>query len=811
MMKAFKFTLIFISSILFWSCVENTSKKGAIEDFIPKDASVVFKISNFETLQKDLSNNAIINNYKKIDAYKFLSEKATLLQHLKPEEASIIAISQQNDSTASYTFITRESPKLFIADSLKNTSIETIAYNDISMQRIIIEDETAFATTIDSVFVASSSQKVLQDIIEEKTLKDPVFKKVASIKNNAEVEMILPATTIKNTDSTSINFASWATLDMAILPDAITATGVAIARDSVQQLLNVFKEQVPQENNLSQVIPTDYKWATSITYSNAEALTKLITNYKRDSLTQVYPILGSTNEAGSIVLENGVVIGLKSIDATLTQDALAPYVTEISSLRDITIYSFSESDLFSEAFSPLLNQAQANYMIQLDNFFVFTPTEDIANQCIIAFKNKDVLSETSYYQDSKTYIGQSSSLLIYRSKEHISDALSTFFNKQNTQQIKNKTLSKYPLALFQFSYDRDFAHINLVCKEASTSKQVSATVSQEASITLENEILGNPQFFSNHRTNSKDIVVQDVTNTVHLFANNVKSLWTKELDKPILGEINEVDILRNGKKQLAFATSSALYVVDRNGKDVAPFPIKFKDKVTQPLAVFDYDNNRKYRFVITQDKDVLLYNSEGKLVKGFGFNGAKSSIVQPPKHIRMGNKDYILIAEESGKLNILSRVGKSRVTVSKTFSFSEIPITREGSNFVVITKDNKKASINQSGKVNFQNLNISPSYWFTIKGSIKATLDDNLLRINGKLVELPFGIYTNPQLFLANRTTYISLTETQENKVYVYDKIGRLLSGFPIYGISEAAVSSVKDKTLVLTKANTREVIVYGF
>ncbi|MDT0555815.1 hypothetical protein [Patiriisocius hiemis] len=810
-MKGFKFILINIASILLWSCGENTSKKGVIEDFIPKDASVVFKVSNFETLQKDLSNNAIINNYKKVSAYKFLSEKATLLRHLKPEEASIIAISEQNDSTASYTFITRESPKLFIADSLKNTSIETLAYNDISMQRIIIEDKTAFTTTIDSVFVASSSQKVLQDIIEKKTLKDPVFKKVASIKSNAEVEMILPATALKNTDSSKLNFASWVTLDIAVLPDAITATGVALARDTVPQLINVFKGQIPQKNNLAQITPTDYKWATSITYSNAEALTKSINTFKKDSLNQISSIIGSTNEAGSVVLEKGVVIALKSIDATLTQDALAPFITETSSLREVTIYSFSETDLFSEAFSPLLNHTEANYMIQLDDFFVFTPTEDIANQCIIAFKNKDVLSETSYYQDSKTYIGESSSMLLYRSKEHISDGLSMFFNSKNEQQIKNKSLSKYPLALLQFSYDRDFAHINLVCKEASTSKQVSAAVSQETSITLENEILGNPQFFSNHRTNSKDIVVQDVTNTLHLFAINGRSLWTKKLDKPILGEINEVDILRNGKKQLAFTTASTLYVVDRNGKDVAPFPIKFKDEVTQPLSVFDYDNNRKYRFVITQDKDVLLYNSEGKLVKGFGFNGTKSSIVQPPKHIRMGNKDYIIIAEENGKLTILSRVGKNRVTVTKTFSFSKIPVTREGSNFVVITKDNKKASINQNGKVSFQNLNISPSYWFTTKGSIKATLDDNLLRINGKLVELPFGIYTNPQLFLANRTTYISVTETQENKVYVYDKTGRLLSGFPIYGISESAISSVKNKSLVLTKANDKEIIVYGF
>src|SRR5690554_7864081 len=103
----------------------------------------------------------------------------------------------------------------------------------------------------------------------------------------------------------------------------------------------------------------------------------------------------------------------------------------------------------------------------------------------------------------------------------------------------------------------------------------------------------------------------------------------------------------------------------------------------------------------------------------------------------MGNKDYILIAEQDGKLNILSRVGKPRVKVSKTFKFSDIPITSEDKNFVVITKDNAKEQISEKGEVSSQKLDVSINYWFTTVGSLKATLDNNLLRINGKLAELP--------------------------------------------------------------------------
>ena len=60
------------------------------------------------------------------------------------------------------------------------------------------------------------------------------------------------------------------------------------------------------------------------------------------------------------------------------------------------------------------------------------------------------------------------------------------------------------------------------------------------------------------------------------------------------------------------------------------------------------------------------------------------------------------------------------------------------------------------------------------------------MRINGILVELPYGIYTKPSISIVNQKEYISITETQENKIYVYSKSGNLLHGFPVYGTSIA-------------------------
>jgi hypothetical protein len=354
--------------------------------------------------------------------------------------------------------------------------------------------------------------------------------------------------------------------------------------------------------------------------------------------------------------------------------------------------------------------------------------------------------------------------------------------------------------------------VNLVCKEASEKIQVAGSVAQQFSIVLDDPILGNPRFFSNHRTRGKDIVVQDIKNKLYLISSSGKVLWKKQLDGAILGTFNEIDILKNGRKQLAFATSKTFYVIDRKGKEVKPFPMKFKDPITQPLAVFDYDNKRNYRFVITQGNEVFMYDNKAKQVKGFTFKKAKSDIVLPPQHIRLGNKDYLLVAEKNGKLNILSRVGKSRINVDHKFDFSDTPIQKEGSRFVVITKDNVKKTVSQTGKVNSQKIAVSGAYAFKIKGQTKVTLDDNLLRINGNLVELPFGIYTAPEIFTVNRITYITVTETQEKKVFVLTKSGNIVSGFPIYGSDIASLGDAKNnkRLHVVAKGENAEIILYG-
>ena len=791
----------------FISCDPAPSKLKALSDFIPKNPSVVFSINDFEALKSDLKNNSFLSNLKNAQAYSYLKNKE-IFKYLHPNSKSVLCISEGNDEPA-FTFMTKLSKDLFNLDSIADHTIENSSFNSFTFQKVIINKQAIFITVEDSIFFASNSEKTLANILSDKNENNAIFKKITALSNQQDLTAFIPANEIL-ANQLLFNFGSWAALNIEVLPDALTASGVVLTNDSVPQLISVFKGLNPQQNEIAKVTPTNAHTVVSLTFDDFALFQNNLQNFRgiksiKDEETILFE---AVNEVSKISFSKGNAIILKSIDPQLTNEALQNFSSPKTPFKGIMIHRFNEPNLFVNHFLTFTNRTAPKEVFILDNFFIFSENEEVTQNIINSYLLNNCLSSTSYYKEALSQLSDESSLLVMKLNGDYSEAISTLLKTE----IAIVSFKKYPIAILQFNYDRDFAHVNFVCKEASTSnsKKVAGKVTQINSIQLENELLNDPTFFSNHRTGGKDIVVQDVTNKMYFISSGGKILWTKKLKNPILGKIEEVDLLRNGKKQLAFTTKNNFYILDRTGRAIAPFPKKFRDEITQGISVFDYDNNRKYRFVITQGKEPLMLDGKGKKVKGFKFKKTKSNIVFPPQHFRIKSKDYIIIAEENGKLNILSRIGKPRVTVSKTFDFSNTPITLEKSKLVVINKDNSKNSVGLDGKTITNKLKVT-SYHFTVKGKTKVTLDDNLMRINGVLIELPFGIYTAPTISIVNRKTYISITETQENKVYVYNKSGNLLSGFPVYGTSIIDLGDLtkNGKTNFLVKGAAKNILLY--
>ena len=206
-----------------------------------------------------------------------------------------------------------------------------------------------------------------------------------------------------------------------------------------------------------------------------------------------------------------------------------------------------------------------------------------------------------------------------------------------------------------------------------------------------------------------------------------------------------------------------------------------------------------------------MLDREANKVDGFIYKNAPDKIIQKPQHIRLGNKDYILIQLESGKLEILNRRGENRIPLAEQFQFSENPVFENSNSFQVLEADGTSVIISQSGKINRKSNALGKGFQFAKLNKTAASLQENKLIINTKSQEIALGIYTGLQIKQVSNKYYICVTDLQEKRVLIYDDKGDLLPNFPVYGASKIDLGPLKNaKDLgFTTQGESDSVIIY--
>ncbi len=590
-----------------------------------------------------------------------------------------------------------------------------------------------------------------------------------------------------------LNQGSWAVYDVQSNSGAQSAHGILLINDKDslmaqnQKPLALDLGQNPSVLKTPEVIPIGAQSSLSLALNSPESLTAKIRAV--DSLFTPHPFIETLEEASLIELNNSKALVIKSLDLNLSLGALTKNWNSEETYRGVVLRSFdpeqsavhSLSQIFSEL--PIMTQ-----LFTWEDFLILTPTKELAQQYISALYNKNTLKRSSIWLSAEEDLSRESTLL-------------SWINDKETTQFR----------ILQLTTDQGFSHLNYSVQygDQKVNNKPSGPLLQ--SIRLNAPALGVPKFFSNHKTGGKDIVVQDLNHRLYFIKSNGKISWYRDLNEPILGSIQEVDLLRNGKKQLAFVTASKWYVIDRNGRDVRSFPKRFQDPRTQPLAIFDYDNNRKYRFVIVQDRFVLMYDAKGKRVKGFTYNKAPTTVSHPPKHLRIRGKDYLLFLLKNGQLKILSRTGKVRVPVQEQFDFgTNVPIKRDGK-FVFWTKEGSQIQISPNGTVDKLTAKSPVQYRAVYQGLHTIEFDDPILRIDQHLIELPLGDYLGPQVFKFGNKLRTVMIDKERQNIYVYNSEGRLSNDYPLFGTSTIDMADINKnghlEIVVLGQDN--EVLIY--
>ena len=794
-MKKYLFLLIGITIL---GCTKKTSQSETLAHYAPKDAAIVFSIKSLDIFTSNLQNNEFIYDNSEFHLNQDTKEVLKNLKYIKTPNSALLSFSKIGQNEFGFTFITKDSPNLIQTDSIANKTIESQDYSNKTIKKLTLENSVSYATTLDSIFIASNSKLLIENAIRNysNNIKNQDLKEL--IDTSGDGTSVFINTTyfntafndyFSNTKNLPIEkFTTNLSLDLEISQKTLQLNGVAITNDSIPKILDIFKGVEPQETHIAKITPLSATGFYSFTYNSFEILRENLKTYhaKDRALNPVSneAFFNSLNEVGVIYNNDQSIVTVHSLDPDVTEQALISQQDEEKSYRDVTIFKLSSSNMFTEALNPLITIEGLNYYTRIKDYYLFAKDTEAIENIIANYQNKSILGEQDYYIDVSKSLSDESSILMVTNTDELKSKLPNIVDSKFKSSAEKIKFKDHKLAALQFIYERNFAHVHAIIEKAG-AKSSSNGISQVATVKLDASLQNTPRLFKNHTNKTRDIVVQDVSNTLYLISNKGKIKWKKNLGAAILGDITEVDLYRNGKYQLAFTTQDKLYVLDRNGKEVENFPIEFKDPITQPLAVFDYDRNRKYRFLVTQGNSVLMYNKDGKRVSGFKFDKADKTIVTQPKHIRIGSRDYILVMSNSGKLNILSRTGTERVSIKTNLDISDNNWYKYENTFANTNENGELMQISEKGKLNITKLGLPQDHYIESTNKTFVSLAENKLTIKGKTIELDFGLYTRPQIFYINNKIYVSVTDTQSHKVYLFDSNGILRPNFPVYGNSQ--------------------------
>ncbi|RZO99754.1 MAG: hypothetical protein EVA45_03905 [Flavobacteriales bacterium] len=751
--------------LVLWGCNLVDDRPKDIKDYIPENSLIIIKIHNLGKFKSDIKNNEVLN---KIGNSKYNTKKQLeLINNLNDETELIISLTK-NINEEVFTIITKDSIKEFdvfhkrinniniYSNSLKNINEIQINYN---------KDFNKYAKTFN---VNDSFSLILKEEISKEFLNS-IFNLNNKIQDN------------------SLSFG------VNIFNDKILLNGLSFLDDSLKLSNNIFKGSISSELKNYEITPKNITSLKSYNFKN-------LNNYlKKASIDEVkenrFSVILNNNsiEITEIKLDNEQVFIFRLDEIKLFKDYLINKNTISTKHRGFEIYNNTDLDI--NPFISFANFNNKEKILLFKDYLVFSNNEKTLKQFINDNLNKNTLKSNSSFNRLFSSISSFNTL----NNNYFSGSNYNFFNELNLLNSKNDFTENS----FQLVQDNGIIHFNAVISK-DTNEDENLKISKLFDVEIDEEIIMYPHFVKNHVTKNLDIVVQDTKNNLYLISKDGKVIWKKKINQPILGQISQIDIYKNGRLQLIFNTKNKIYVLDRNGNNVKQFPKTFNDPITQPLAVFDYDNNKNYRLLVTQGSELLMYDKNGKKVSGFKYKKSSNNITSKPKHFRILNKDFIVF-KIGNKMKILNRKGRERINVNDDINFSNQNVFEYNDKLISTTTDQKLVQIDVNGVIDLSSLkNLS----LNSDGSNLVVLDENSIKLSPNIASIPFGNYGSPQLSNINKNLLITLYDKQNKKSYLFNKNLILDTSFPVYSLIPMEIGDMnRDKKIELIISNKNKFI----
>ncbi len=477
-------------------------------------------------------------------------------------------------------------------------------------------------------------------------------------------------------------WARWLVLDLTSHPSWLVASGHSSLADSLSGRSAVLANNKPCAVQVHHVVPDNarllLRWAEVAPEANLGALPALIDyrpqGYSERAMANDRALLRTVG-SGELALAAlatperadklhwAAFVATKSPSLTIAQLAKTlahghdPEVRKIDRELNLPVYKSTQPDWLHNALSPLFPADVCAYFCQVEGFLVFANDPATLERILLANVRNKTLAGARALAALRSDIQSDCNFMLYVDLTSPNSILPTVVAPKLLSS-KAPVASPAQAVVLQMSAAKGIAFYNCCLLGGASAQDKAHTIWETR---LQAPPLGRPQFVESHLTTGKEILVQDTLHALYLINGQGRILWRKQLPGAILGEPAQVDVYRNGKLQYAFLTPQSLWVVDRNGNNVADFPIALPSPAVAPLGVFDYDHSRHYRFAVAmENRAVVMFDNLGKRVVGFKPMPLDQPACLAPAHVRTAGKDFIVLADPA-RLYLLDRQGRERL------------------------------------------------------------------------------------------------------------------------------------------------------
>lgn len=731
------------------------------------------------------------------------------------------------------------------------------------------EQNTIYGTICKNILIASHSSILVENSIRQlkngqSLMKDPHFGRLEETRGkNVDFNLYIDQKNfpvmLSNYSSdeekenliSDISYANWSELDVNIKKNSVLLNGFTIAANSTNYL-NIFTKQESVPFEIHSVLPSststflvmgisdndqffsDYKdflrekqqfdkrqeKLQEINRTYSYKIDELFQNVLNKEIGLVYTEVNNSKldiHTFAVIHTKSKRLTEENIIECLSNYAKKEGVSKTTFIHNFKVddeitfrfYEFQQSNIPEVIFGPIFDKVDAKYCTFIDNYLIFGSNIKSMAKYLHQVLLKKTLIHDNNFAEFNSNIMDKMNVYFY---SNISNSFNFYPNylhaeMQKKLQSNSEIIQKFQALAIQMTSSQGMLYSNVFLQYNPIEENRHRTVWESY---LDTVTTSKPTLVETHKSNDKEIFIQDETNSIYMLNKTGRILWKKRIKEKINSEIHPIDFYKNGKLQYAFSTANHLYIVDRLGNFVEEYPIRLPSPSTAGMSLFDYDNNRDYRIIIPcEDKKIYLYNKEGSVLKGWSFGTTDSYVTEPVEHIKIAGSDYIVF-KDNYNIFILNRRGETRVNVEEKFESSPkntliFEPARNGNKDRLITT-NVNGDIKYiyfDGKVETVKMeDFSKYHYFTATDIDKDGAFDYIYVDNDDLkvfssktkkelysYDFESNIYHKPVVY--EFSTYdhkIGVVDKDDEKLYLFNNDGSLYKGFPVKGTTQFSI-----------------------